>query len=311
MLVTNGMKNKSLFCLLLFSFCLLFLSSCRLYNLERKLDPEEQDWLSQVRYTVTSEERKIFLELPPSEREKFKEEFWKKRDPDPSTEENEFKIEYYKRIDYANKYLSGGGKPGYLQDRGRIFILFGPPTERSRYPGSEPPFEIWYYGRFPITFVDRFYNGNYRLVATNLAVLNEINTALANVRKGQKRQIEQSEEGKAFFDINLKIEKDSKKEPFLSVEIPYRKIWFAAKEDILETTLVLFMEIFDSNQEKIWQYQKDFLISLTERELEEKMDKAYQIKIPLKLEKDSYSLLLEITNKTGEEKLKKSLSFTI
>lgn len=305
------MKTKGLSCLLIFSFCLLFVSSCRLYNLERKLEPEEQEWLSLVRYTITSEEKKIFLELPPSERKKFKEEFWKKRDPYPSTEENEFKLEYYKRIDYANKYLSGGGKPGYLQDRGRILIIFGPPTQRARYPGSQPPYEVWYYGQFPITFVDRFYNGDFKLVTTNLAVLNEINTALANVRQGQQRQIAEYEEGKAFLDVNLKIESEPEKEPFLSVEIPYKKIWFAAKEDILETTLAVFMEIFDSNQEKAWQYQKDFLISLTERELEKKMDKAYQIKIPLLLEKGSYSLVLEITNKTGEEKLKKSLSFTI
>ena len=84
--------------LLLFSF-----SSCRLHQLEKKLNPENAEFLSKVRYIITKEERKIFLELPDADKEDFKKEFWKKRDPDPLTEENEFKMEYFNRIEITNE----------------------------------------------------------------------------------------------------------------------------------------------------------------------------------------------------------------
>jgi GWxTD domain-containing protein len=272
------------------------------------MDPTDQEWLSIVRYTITPEERKIFIELPPSERKKFKEEFWKKRDPYPTTESNEFKEEYYARIEYANKYFVGG-RPGYLQDRGRMYILFGPPTQRVRYPGRTPPYELWYYGGFPVYFVDTYSNGDYQLVATNVTVLHEIGSALASIRKGQEKQIAEYQEGKTLFDANLKIEKSPENEAVLSIEVPYKKIWFTAKEEILETTLELSVEVFDSNQESVWQFKEDYLVSLTEVELQKKIDKNHLIQIPLSLEEGEYSLYLVIVNRTGDEEIKKTLSF--
>jgi GWxTD domain-containing protein len=46
------------------------------------------------------------------ERERFIEEFWRRRDPDPDTEENEFKEEYYERIAYANEHFSSAYQDG-------------------------------------------------------------------------------------------------------------------------------------------------------------------------------------------------------
>ncbi len=106
------------------------LSACRLYKLARQLPPEYADFLSQVRYIITKEEEKIFLELPHSEKDRFIEEFWARRDPDPDTEENEFKTEFFKRVERANALFISEGKPGWLTDRGRIYVLFGPPTDR-------------------------------------------------------------------------------------------------------------------------------------------------------------------------------------
>ena len=305
------MKNKTLSGIFFFCLSLLLLSSCRLYNLEKKLDPHNREWFSKVRYTITSGEKKLFLELPSAERERFKEEFWKKRDPDPETEENEFKIEYYNRIDYANRHFIGGGRAGYLQDRGRIYILFGPPTQILRYPGRTPPYEVWLYGNFPVTFVNKYSSGTYDLETTNIAVLNEIGSALTMQRKRQEKQISRYQGGKESFDFNVKIKKDTAKELFLSIELPYKKIWFKVEENLLETTLELSLKVFDSNQDIFWQFQKDYLVSLSEKELQEKMNKSYSIKIPLPLKKGNYSLLLEIINKTGDEKLQKTLTFNI
>src|SRR5947208_2746727 len=90
-----------------------------------------KDWLEKdVTYIITDEERKAFKKLATDdERERFIEEFWRRRDPDPDTEENEFKEEYYERIAYANEHFSSG-IPGWKSDRGRIWNMYGKRNER-------------------------------------------------------------------------------------------------------------------------------------------------------------------------------------
>lgn len=128
------MKKGYLLAILLIILVLaLLFASCATAPLERRLDPESEEFFDKIRYIITKEESKIFLELPPSERSKFIEEFWRRRDPTPTTERNEYKDAYFQRIDDANR-LFRGGRPGWLQDRGRIYILFGPPNERQTNP---------------------------------------------------------------------------------------------------------------------------------------------------------------------------------
>jgi GWxTD domain-containing protein len=141
-----------------------------------------KQWLEEVvPYIITAREKDVFLNLPTeSDRGQFIETFWKKRDPNPQTPENEFKLEYYRRIALANKFFGAGGVPGWRTDRGRFFILLGPPKEieRDLSPSasvltiSQGPKETWQYWGLPnpnlpynleITFVDKFGTGNYML----------------------------------------------------------------------------------------------------------------------------------------------------
>lgn len=87
-----------------------------------------QKWLDQeVVYIIADEERREFLKLSfDADREAFIEKFWKIRDADPSTQENEFRKEHYARIEYANERFNDG-IPGWKSERGRIWILHGPP----------------------------------------------------------------------------------------------------------------------------------------------------------------------------------------
>jgi len=72
-----------------------------------------------VVYIIEPFERKSFLELKTNvEREEYIKEFWRRRDPDPDTEQNEYRDEYYERIAYANKNFSFGSVPGWRADRG-------------------------------------------------------------------------------------------------------------------------------------------------------------------------------------------------
>ncbi len=94
-----------------------------------KLDPESETFYQTARLIMTKEENKIFVRLPdPQSRKEFVADFWAKRDPDPETPDNEFKLEFEARVDYANRRFREGG-PGYNTDRGRIYIFMGPPDK--------------------------------------------------------------------------------------------------------------------------------------------------------------------------------------
>src|SRR5438874_12691298 len=72
-------------------------------NVKPELKKAYKDWLEKdVTYIITDEEKKAFKKLATDdERERFIEEFWRRRDPDPDTNEHELKEEYYERIVYA------------------------------------------------------------------------------------------------------------------------------------------------------------------------------------------------------------------
>jgi len=155
-------------------------------NVKPELKKAYKDWLEKdVTYIITDEERRAFKKLATDdEREKFIEEFWRRRDPDPDTDENEFKEEYYERIAYANEHFASG-IPGWKSDRGRIWIMYGKPDERETHPAggnyerpsyegggstSTYPFETWFYRYLPgvgsgveIEFVDPTGSGEYRI----------------------------------------------------------------------------------------------------------------------------------------------------
>ena len=94
-------------------------------------------------------------------------EFWKKKDPSPSTEENEVFNEYYRRIDYANQHFSHYVK-GWKTDRGMVFILLGAPNnvDRHAFDPDSKPYEIWQYYQMnrQFVFVDETGFGDYRLI---------------------------------------------------------------------------------------------------------------------------------------------------
>ncbi|HEY0080879.1 MAG TPA: GWxTD domain-containing protein [Pyrinomonadaceae bacterium] len=155
-------------------------------NVKQEVKQVYKRWLEQdVAYIITDAERKAFRKLATDEeREAFIEDFWRKRDPDPDTDENEYREEYYERIAYANQHFASG-IPGWKTDRGRIYIMYGKADEVESHPAggqydrpsyhgggstSTYPFEIWFYRYIPgvgsgieIEFVDPTGSGEYRI----------------------------------------------------------------------------------------------------------------------------------------------------
>ena len=116
----------------------------------KDLSPRYRTWLEEeVGYIISPKEKTVFLQLANDrEREMFITAFWKARDKDTNTPENEFKDEHYRRIDYANKNFGRGLKAGgWRSDMGRIYITLGEPKTIERYENENDvyPMIIWFY----------------------------------------------------------------------------------------------------------------------------------------------------------------------
>jgi len=101
----------------------------------KELDNAYRQWLTEdVTYIITPDERNAFLQMETNEeRESFIEAFWQRRSSNPDLPGNDFKEEHYRRIAYANEHYASG-IPGWKTDRGRMYIMWGPPDEIESHP---------------------------------------------------------------------------------------------------------------------------------------------------------------------------------
>ncbi len=127
--------------------------------------------IRKAKYFASAEEMDKFDELTDvNAKRKALYQFWKKRDPDPSTPYNETLEDLRKREKYANSYFSFGNRKGWDTDRGRILLVYGMPDERIQHPfnGDNRAYEEWFYGSIQggvyFYFVDLTGYGNYVLV---------------------------------------------------------------------------------------------------------------------------------------------------
>jgi GWxTD domain-containing protein len=149
-----------------------------------ELKGEYKKWLDEdVRWIITDQEQKTFKSLAnDEERDSFIEQFWQRRNPNPDSNDNEYRDEFYARIAYANEHFAAG-EPGWMTDRGHIYIAYGKadsvdshpsggsydrPTEEGGGETSTFPFEVWHYrylegigDNIDIEFVDTCMCGEY------------------------------------------------------------------------------------------------------------------------------------------------------
>jgi len=116
----------------------------------KDLPPIYQKWLQEeVVYIITAKERDVFLQLETDrEREIFIDAFWKARNPNPTSAENAFKKEHYRRIQYANQWFGKDSPgPGWRTDMGRIYIILGEPKQIDKFENLPQvfPMIVWFY----------------------------------------------------------------------------------------------------------------------------------------------------------------------
>ena len=155
-------------------------------ELGQELKGPYKKWANEdVRWIITDQEMKAFKSLSnDEERDAFIEQFWQRRNPDPESPENTFRDENYRRIAYSNEHFAAG-KPGWLTDRGHMYIAYGKPDSIDSHPSggnydrpmeegggqtSTFPFEVWHYrylegigDNIDIEFVDSCMCGDYHM----------------------------------------------------------------------------------------------------------------------------------------------------
>ncbi|MDW7760312.1 MAG: GWxTD domain-containing protein [Acidobacteriota bacterium] len=291
-------------------FGLLAAAACAGPRLEKALDPESREFLSRVRYIISREERATFLRIPAGEQGAFIEDFWKARDPNPETEINEFKETYFRRMEEADHLFRGGTTPGRLQDRGRIYILLGPPDNRESYPRGTSfygyPVEIWHYGFTPIVFRDPRWTNDFRVDPMSAEYIVEIGRA-----QQQPRRVPQDEAARQGLDFGLDILRAREGAVRVILKIPYAAIWMRAEDGRMETVFELDLELRDLSDREVLTFRETYPISLTDEEFARRKNEIWTIEIPVSAEPGEYLLTLALKNATGGDEARKTAKVTL
>lgn len=134
-------------------------------------EEELDDIFEKSKYIATSAEIDRYKRLTNEEgKRQFMNEFWNARDLVSESRKNEFFLSYFQRVDIANSRYTTLAKSGWKTDRGRIYLMYGEPSEIERYPSQieTRPYEIWYYneleGGVQFIFADLLGFSDYSLV---------------------------------------------------------------------------------------------------------------------------------------------------
>jgi GWxTD domain-containing protein len=224
----ENMKYQTLFVIIL---AVLISASCGISG-KVALDPESRNFYETARLVMTKEEKDIFHHLPDQEsRQEFIRDFWAKRDPDPDTEGNEFKEEFFRRIEYANLRFREG-IPGWKTDRGRIYIYLGPPDKIDQRPFiNDPSIKglIWwgyYLHRIGIEFVDTTGDGSY-VISQHMGSYGNLLSVIEKAKFGQVI----TKNGSKFIDFDVRFDREEKE---IEVSLPVSLLSFREEDGLLK-----------------------------------------------------------------------------
>jgi GWxTD domain-containing protein len=275
----SGFKKFFLFMTLLLTVFLLLSAGCFLIKAV-KPDPFYGTFFEKIRLIMTDEEIEIYKQLPDEQsKEEFIEEFWRIRDPNPGTEENEYKIAFEERIEYANKWF-GLRDPfkgreaydghdryrGWDTDRGRIYIILGPPYglyfdgERilgDRYLARPEAYRIeqWYYYQYNLFVIFTGLSGGKWTVNWNSGLSSCIESAKLNMVDPGYRD-----------DIDRRLKFDAAfKENHIHISIPTKRISFKESGDKLYSEFRIIMNVY-LDHKKIDSIEETKSLAKTEEE---------------------------------------------
>ncbi|MBN2244664.1 MAG: GWxTD domain-containing protein [Candidatus Aminicenantes bacterium] len=238
-----------------------------------KLDPETAEFYETTRLIMTDDEKDIFNHLPSNElRKEFIQEFWEKRDPDPDTEVNEFKQEYFRRIEYANERYNEG-TPGWKTDRGRIYVYLGAPDKideifnHDATDSNGDPIRgsllLWVYYRydFAVQFYDKSGIGHFTM-DPYYGVIGDIFLAIEKAKMGMGFKDEEFRS--SFWDFDLEYDVSAQE---FRLEIPAEDLIFKEEEGLLKADFQVEFFIYPDDGSGKFEFKDTINFEEEEQEL--------------------------------------------
>jgi GWxTD domain-containing protein len=241
---------------------LALLTACGTAGRRIAQDPYFESFFEKARLIMTREEIEIYKHLPDDQaRGAFIDEFWNKRDPDPATPENENKIEFERRIAYANRWFKENRALGRGWDtqRGRIFLQLGEPDNRYLTDMINNPqvkgYERWIYYMYQLEliFVDKDGFGEYKLQNWPAELLTAITQAQFSMNLTDRSALQKAFSFKAAY-------KDGR----ISISIPLKNVRFREEGDSIRADYKITVYVYRDYQKvdtrtfsKQLQYAKD------------------------------------------------------
>ncbi len=127
-----------------------------------------REMLSLLRYFTADDTLQALARTPPADRAAAWRKFYRETDPAHATSENEALDTYFARMVQANELFRDEGVPGWLTDRGEVYVTLGPPAqmldERPDFRGRGRTL-VWIYDQphLELYFVDQSGFGRLRL----------------------------------------------------------------------------------------------------------------------------------------------------
>ena len=116
---------------------------------------------------------------------KFVIDFWQRRAADTA---NPLKLwaAYYKEVQQAMILFKCGKQPGYYTDRGRVYLQYGPPNQRSQQNAdlNTWPYEIWQYYRLTDNVNGQFFT-NRKFVFVNKNIADDCHSLVHSDLRGE------------------------------------------------------------------------------------------------------------------------------
>lgn len=185
--------------------------------------------------------------------------------------------------------------------------------------------ELWYYGDFPVVFIDQTCSGTFRLATYDLTPLRELNLtyagALSRALDQAQPPVALRESGRPFdYETELAVTERGPKRvaATLRLQMPYEKIWFKSVGHRMKTAFEVSWEIREAKKSVVGQGKMSFGVDLGEDELPSKAGRNFIMEVPLILEDEAKIALLgqgkdqvvvTVVNTTGKETQKKTLDF--
>lgn len=306
-------------------------SSCSTGATRLKMDPETETFYQEAHFLFTKHEQKIFNNLAsPEARKRFIQYFWDIRDPNPYADENEFKLLMDERFNFVNAYLKEGNTPGWKTDRGRIYMLLGPPDYVETQSVFNNPnlhgYVFWGYGEqafyesdtrnegLYVLFVDTDGHGRYYITMEDIAIYTGGDykyvggTSIRLLDEAEEMKFKHiKKKGELFEKNNLDFQftYDQGKESF-HIAIKPKNIAFDENSNtgLMTAKFKIDMVIYEDKENffkqteiKTIEIKKEELLAQKEQKLPES---PLQLDIPVKLKKGQITVDVLISDLLGD-----------